>query len=709
MTKKNLIRYLSVICLGLVSFWLIQSARHPYSLQKIARVSVNNWHFNPKTINNDYSADVYDMYLKELDVNKRFFLQSDINEFSYYKNALDDEFKNDTYSFYSLVQKRLGQRRDQVKAFYPSLLSYPYNFSLQESFESEPEKRDYAHSQDDLFQSWRKMIKYEILNQYLLLVEAKSTSTDAKKKEKQLALNSNSMDQPLLKDAIKKVKKNLKTSFTHMEEETEEEKRHRYLETFLNVFDTHTGYFPPQKKEDFDISISGRLEGIGAVLKEDDGFIKVVQIVPGSASWRQGDLKAEDLILKVAQETGEPVDLVGKRVKYAVKLIRGEKGSLVKLTVKKPDGKIIVVPIIRDVVIIEESYAKSAVVTDSRYKQSYGYIYLPKFYRDFQSAKSRNTTDDIRNILLSFQDKGLSGVVLDLRNNEGGALLDAINTAGLFIKKGPIVQVKGRKKKTSVLYDSDKNSYYDGPLLVLVNQYSASASEILAAALQDYARAVIVGTSDTFGKGTVQTFVELDKVFPTIANPDDPLGSLKLTIQKFYRINGGSTQYKGVSPDIRLPNPYGYLEIGERHLDHSLPWDTVSKLNYEPWNPNLGLDVLRRQSRKRVQKSPLFSEVKQHVSFVKSERDRTDVPLKLERIVRQRKKVDDESKKYKAIKKELKHLSWKDTTPYITTDKDLESRQEDWLKNLGKDIYLNECFSILHDMTDYELATLSSY
>jgi carboxyl-terminal processing protease len=472
-----------------------------------------------------------------------------------------------------------------------------------------------------------------------------------------------------------------------------------------NTHDPHTEYFKPEAKEDFDLSMTGTLEGIGAVLREDDGFIKVVSIVPGSASWRQKELKAEDKILKVAQASEEPVDLVEASVNEAVRLIRGRKGTEVRLTVQKPSGRIQVVPIIRDVVVVEETYAKSAVMSPPGSKKKVGYINLPAFYHDFNNSRGRTASADVRDELEKLKAENVDGVVLDLRNNGGGALDDAVKMAGLFFKTGPVVQIKDQKGNTTVLNDQDADVTYDGPLIVMINTFSASASEIVAAALQDYGRAVIFGTDTTFGKGTVQSMLDLDAYLPPAFNSFRPMGSLKLTIQKFYRINGGTTQYKGVVPDIMIQDAYSTLEVGEKNLEYPMPWDTVSSLSYPKWPKRPDLAGLKKKSQGRIKTDPFAQKMLELADKLAKQRDRAYASLNKGKFFQEQESARKESEKFEALQKENANLK---VAPLALGRPPVDSlddeKEKKWREGLAKDFYLREAVNVLGDMSQPSVA-----
>ena len=514
-------------------------------------------------------------------------------------------------------------------------------------------------------------------------------------------------DAQLRKKAHTKVNEKYEKVFARMMKD----ERADYLEKFFNsvtsVFDPHTVYFPPKRKEDFDIDISGQLEGIGAVLQEDGAYIKVIRIVPGGAAWRQKGLEVDDLILSAGEGDDEPADLVNMRVDDAVRHIRGKKGTIVKLTVKKVDGSRKVIPIERDVVQIEASYAKASVLKHKDLNIRVGYIHVPKFYRDFRDS-TRSCTADVLMELKRLKKLNIQGVILDLRNNGGGALKDAEEMSGLFIKEGPIVQIKGQGE-IDVLTDNNTSITYDGPLVVMVNRFSASASEILAGAMQDYKRAVIVGGEHTHGKGTVQAILDFNsRPLMNFLNKD--LGGLKITVQKFYRITGASTQFKGVTPDIILPDPMGYAENREQDLDYAIPWDQVNPQDYKVWDKfTFKMPLLAQRSNKRVSKSERFKKIKDSLEYLTKKKDETKVSLNLKQVLKEdeeNKKITDRLKE-KEASKGLEVLNFEKSL--MAHEKinpgeeerwkeDFEQRKEDWVKTLVEDPMIEETMFIMDDM-----------
>jgi len=579
-----------------------------------------NRHYSHKPIDDTLSRAAFTLFTKQLDAQKRFLLQPDIDRLSTYTLRIDDEINNGVIVLPTVAAQIMEQRVTQVRDLVRSIIAGELSLNQKEQLETDQEKLTYCKDETELRERWRKIVKYQILVRYLNLLDEQG----------KLEKGSAALDRKLLTEARTKVGKSLEQFFSRMLEEEEEDRFNSYFTAVTEAFDPHTNYMPPTQKEDFDISMRGSLEGIGATLREEDGYIKVSQIIPGSAAWKQGQLEAEDTILKVGEGKGEPVDVTDMRLRDAVTLIRGKKGSEVRLTVKKSDGTQLVIPIIRDVVQIEETFARGTTLKGAD-GQVYGYIRIPSFYRDFQGSGQggRNVTDDVSAELAKLRAAKINGLVIDLRNNGGGALTDAVSIAGLFFESGPVVQVRSSNGRTQVLDDDDKGIGYDGPLVVMVNEFSASASEILAGALQDYRRAVIVGSPHTHGKGTVQAMIDLDRSL-SLRNMEQykPLGALKITIQKFYRVSGGSTQYRGVVPDIVLPDRLQHLKSGEQYLDNSLPWDTVPATSFRSWGKPLpDLAWLANRSQLRIRNDSRWQAIAKDAARAKARSEKTMVSL----------------------------------------------------------------------------------
>ncbi len=505
-------------------------------------------------------------------------------------------------------------------------------------------------------------------------------------------------------EARKKVLKSNDDYFKRLKNFDRNDRLSVYFNAITGIYDPHTEFFPPKDKANFDIGMSGQLEGIGAQLQEKDGYIKVSSIVPGSASYKQGQLKTGDIILKVGQGASDPVDVVDMRLEDVVVLVRGKKGTEVRLTVKKPDASIVVIPIIRDIVLIEETYAQSAIIKG---KKNIGYIKLPSFYADFSGKGGRSCSQDVKKEIEKLKAENVDGIILDLRYNGGGSLPDVVDMAGLFIDKGPIVQVKQKTGLPQVLDDKNSSTVYDGPLVVMINSNSASASEIMAAAIQDYKRGVIVGTSpSSFGKGTVQRFFDLDDYLPAQYSDIKPLGSVKVTTQKFYRINGDATQLKGVIPDIVLPDPYYLLDQGEKEQDYPMAWDEIAPAKYETLKANYSLDKVKAGSLERVKNNSGFALLNEQAKRLKKRKDETMISLNFDKYLAEQKLYKEESKKLDVLDKEIEGvevITLKSDMEKINADTLKANKTKDWYKLIKKDIYLNETVAIIDEMSSVQV------
>ncbi len=650
-------------------------------------------HYSNTVLNNEFSKKAFTGIFEELDPLKRVFTQEDIRYLSPYEELVDDELKEGSTAFFEDIYKIYDKRVIQMEDYTNEILSKPLDLLSQKTFETDPKKRSFPKNEEELKEFWNRQLTYQAALHYINSAQTKGKTNIAQLKK---------IDPVLEKKAREKVKKETKQWFSIQKKEKRKDKLAHYFSSISNQFDPHTNYLPPEDKENFDISMTGTLEGIGAVLTEEEGSIKVNSIVVGGPAWKQKDLKADDKILKVAQGNADFVDVAGMRVNDAVKLIRGKKGTIVRLIVQKPHGEMMTIAITRDVVVLEETYAKSAVVKIKGKEGRYGYIYLPVFYRNFNDKKARNSSDDVKKEIDKLLKAGVVGIILDLRNNSGGALDDAIKMSGLFIKNGPIVQVRNKEDERQILEDPNPSIEYTGPLVVLVNEFSASASEILAAALQDYKRAIIVGSKHTFGKGTVQTLINLDDRLPYPLFFAKPLGSLKLTIQKFYRINGGSTQYKGVSSDIVLPDSYENINSGERTLTRSLPWDTIEPLNIAMWTDTVNITTLKAKSQARIADNKAFKVISETAKRLKTQQDESTIVLHV-------KKIWDDQEYIKSQKDALKKL---ETQSLIATasiseklPKDSIDKQNEWHKNISKDIYIQEAIEVLNDIGHSKITT----
>jgi carboxyl-terminal processing protease len=601
-------------------------------------------HYAHKSLDSIAPA-AFDLYLRQIDPRKRFLLKADVEQLQPHADHIDDELRRGRVELADKGVELLNLRIAEVEEMTARLLDAGFDPHGEDYLELDPKKIKYASTMAELQDRWRRILKLQALETYLEFLEEEKKKSGAQPEKKIETQAGPPGDEPLNRElwsrAVSKVRERNERYFHRLRQETLQDHYNLFFDAVARAFDPHTNYMPPSSKEDFDIHMSGSLEGIGALLREDDGYIKVVRIIPGSAAERQGDLQAEDMILSVAERGEEPVDISDMRIREAVSYIRGPKGSEVTLTVQKPDSSKKVISIVRDVVQIEETYVKSEVVEGDQ-GSKIGYIRIPSFYRDFAAAgpmsQARNCTNDFRQELWALNKKQVGGLILDLRDNGGGSLSDAVDISGMFLPGGPVVQVKNAQGEIKVLEDADANVLYDGPVIVLVNKFSASASEILAAALQDYNRALIIGGDHTHGKGTVQSIVDLNRNLPLLHRKKyDDLGALKLTIQKFYRINGESTQYKGVEPDVIVPTMIDYLKSGEKHLDYSLEWNKVEAVEFRPW-PDNPFDVTKAPelSDSWVSSSPEFTKIKERIAKARERSEQTRIPVFLEGVRKER-------------------------------------------------------------------------
>jgi carboxyl-terminal processing protease len=659
--------------------------------------SLNFMHYAPVEFNDQFAQSVFEQYLNSLDFNKRFFLSSDIQRLERHKTTIDDQIRARELTFFNDVEEMIMERISKASAWYDEILAGPFDFTVKEEIELDPKKSGWCTTEKELREEWRKGLKYQVM----LRVHQDLDIQEAAMEKKDTLIQQKSFEE-IEKAAREQVQKTHADYFDRLMKLTRDDRFGMYLNAIGAVFDPHTNYFPPKLKDDFDIAMSGKLEGIGAVLTQRAGYIQVEEIMPGSPSWKQGDLKAGDIILKVAQGEAEPVDVTSMRLDDAVKLIRGKKGTEARLTVKKKaTEEIVVISIIRDVVEMEQTYARSAVIRHGDKK--IGYIYLPKFYVDFNNPYTgRSCSEDIRKEILKLNAEGIDALVFDLRNNGGGSLADVVRMSGYFIPRGPIVQVKDKLEGLEVMRDVDPAVLYGGPMVLMVNSGSASASEIMAAALQDYKRAIIIGSPATFGKGTVQRMIDLDMLSESNAPGIKPLGALKLTTQKFYRIDGGATQLKGVAPDIILPDRYAYIEFGEKDLDNPMAWSRISSVSYDLWNGPYGnAAALKTASADRVKQNEAFVAMEGFAQRLKTQRDQTTETLNLAQFREKQKQRKQENEDFNKILEKTNVLNISMTTQDqgALNGDTLKSRiMNEWIEGVSKDIYLDETTRIVMDI-----------
>jgi carboxyl-terminal processing protease len=675
-------------------------------------------HYDPPKLDDKFSEHVYKEYINALDPMKRYFLQSDIDEFAKYEYLIDDMIELKELSFFDITYERITQRMEEAKNIYTDVLSQPFNFTEEEDFDADYENLPYAKDEEELKDRWRKQLKLNTLSTLTdnLKIQEGTDIIDAdedeydefdnpvekKASKEKVKPTEKKTEEQLEKEARESTKKSLDEYFDNLKDLERKDWFSVYLNAIVERFDPHSFYFAPENKEKFDASMSGSIEGIGAVLRKKPEGVEINELVPGGPAWRGKEIETGDIILKVAQSPDEePMDVVGMRLDNVVKQIKGKKGTTVYLTIKKIDGSIKVVAITREVIEFEETYAKSSIIKDG--DKSYGLIQLPKFYIDFENKDNRNAFTDVAKEIKELKKQNVDGIVMDLRNNGGGSLQTVVDMVGLFVKEGPVVQVKSSKGKQQVLDDKGTAVVWDGPLVVLVNNFSASASEIFAAAIQDYKRGVIIGSKHTYGKGTVQNLVDLNELLKK--QPFGDLGALKITLQKFYRINGGSTQREGVLSDVVLPDRYSYIDMGERDMDNAMPWDKIDRASYSPYNNNFEPAI--RKSRQRIAENEQFKLIDENAKWINERKDEKKFSLNLEQYRKRLEENEKKIKKFKAISKynnNLTFLSLPSEIERIKTDTILEKKRDRWHEMLNSDVYIEEGINILKDLENKKMA-----
>ncbi len=649
-------------------------------------------HYDPKPIDNDFSKEVFKRYLNAIDPDKNIFLQSDLKALKKFELSIDDEMNGATIQLVPAVNEMYAKRIHEVADIYKQILAKPFDYNVDETVIMNADKLEFATNEVQRKDMWRKKLKYLTLERYSDLLDQREKNKDKKDYKAKTDLE-------IEAEARTKVVKMMDKSFDRLRYKfTDDERFNIFVNTITNYMDPHSDYFPPVEKRGFDEQMSGKFFGIGASLKEEESNIKVATLITGSPAWKSGEVKVGDIVIKVAQGKDEPVDVSGFAVTDAVTLIRGNKGTEVRLTLKQEDGTIKVVSLIRDEIVLDESYVRSAIING---KEKVGYIYLQDFYADFEKPNGARCAQDVARELLKLKAENVEGVILDLRGNGGGYLIEAINLVGLFIPEGPVVQVKEREGKPTVMSDNNKAVIYSGPLAVMINETSASASEIFAAAIQDYGRGIIIGSSSSFGKGTVQRNIPFGRPVDMYTGRTE-YGAIKLTLQKYYRINGGSTQLKGVTPDIILPDEYEFMKFKEKDNPNSLPWDEIAQSSYTPWSSPFDLKTIQASSVKRIADNPSFNLIRTNAEWLGKQNDKM-YSLSLAKYQEEQKRLratlkqnDDLSK----LKTELTVVPLAaDKAKYdTTTNKDKAERYKAWLKFVSTDIYIDEATKVVNDM-----------
>ena len=695
--KKNYKILLVVVALSVTLFAFKMNATKTTDPEKdkllleLLTFVIEKGHYSPAMIDDTFSKGIYKDYIQALDPSKRFFLQSDIDEFAKYELQLDNQLLNKDLSFFNLTYDRLVKRMDESTKIYINVLNRAFDYSVDESFNIDYEKAPYSKNSSELNDKWRKQIKLSTLSS---LVDKQKLEQDKKKNDPKYQVKS---FYAIEKETRESSRKALDEYFGFIKDLDRNDWFSVYINSITARFDPHTNYFAAEEKERFDVSISGKLEGIGARLQKKNDLTEISELISGGPAWRGKELEAGDLIMKVAQGKSDPVDVVGMRLDDVVKKIKGPKGSEVRLTVKKVDGTIKIISIVRDIVEIEETYAKSSIVNKNGLK--YGVIYLPKFYIDFENKDGRDAGKDIALEVSRLKKAGVNGIVLDVRDDGGGSLSTVVDIAGLFIEQGPIVQIKSAGIRKEVLYDRDKRIEWDGPLVIMVNSFSASASEILAAAIQDYKRGIIIGSKQTYGKGTVQNVIDLNQFVRSSSVGD--LGAIKTTTQKFYRINGGSTQLEGVSSDIVMPDRYAYLKMGERDIENAMPWDKIDETSYNVWNNNSNFNQAITNSKNRIITNPNFQLIEENAKWIDSRSAENVYSLNIDKFKVAQANIEEKAKKYKPLsnyKNSLNFMSLPNEMEAMSKDPSLKEKRDIWHEALSKDIYVEEAINVLDDL-----------
>jgi len=652
-------------------------------------------HYEPMEINDDFSKRVFGIYLERLDLNKRYLFASDVDELMDFELLIDDEFNAKSFKFFNITNELIERRLLETEKYFTKYLSQAFDLEKDESIDTDYENIGFPKSEKEMEEVWRKSLKLQAIARI-----AGNLDMQEKAAEKSDTVSIKSVTQ-LEKEAREALLESYTDWYDRVKKITRSNRQSVYLNSMISAYDPHSVYMPPRDKERFEVYMAGKYEGIGATLQQKQGYLIVVDMFPGSPSWRSKKIEIGDFITKVAQGDEDPVDILDMNMEEAVALIKGPKETKVRLYLRKRDGSIQEVKLTRDVVIMEETYASSLLVDSKHSKAKVGYINLPKFYLDFEDRNGRKCSEDVLTEINKLKAEGAEGMIIDLRNNGGGSLPEVVTMAGLFIDKGPIVQVKTRNGKPVVLDDKDSRVQYDGPLVVLTNYSSASASEIFAAAIQDYNRGVIIGSSSTFGKGTVQRVVNIDDYMPARLNDIKPFGALSLTVQKFYRINGKTTQLMGVHPDIVLPDSYQLLDIGEKEQDFALPWDETIKADYNTWSPDYEMEKLKNKSSKRVAKSDNFKLITKNATRLKGDSEMRVFPLNLENYISYIDKRQEKAEQFIDLFKNPTSITLSATNAdqaVFASDTAKSERTSRMIEGLSKDFYLEEAMNVMNDI-----------
>ncbi len=681
--KRN---YKYIVLLLVVAFglWSFIGQKDPFKNKttlETTHMILEQGHYQPRAINDVFSEELYTDYLEAIDPSKRFFTQEDIAKLTQYKLNLDNQIVYGDLTFFELSYKLLTKRIAAYDSIYKKMLEKPFDYDKEAVLNTDYDNIAYAKNIKELQKRWKKSMQLMTISR---IYTEEQEDDDKLKKDSTFVKRS---FEEIEKKARKGTLSSMEDFFISLKEQEKDDYFAIYNNTMAEEFDPHTSYFAPRKKKQFEARMSGKIIGIGARLQKKKDYIHIMEIIPGGPAWKSKQLEAGDIILKVAEGAAEPLDVVGMRLDKAIEYIKGKKDTEVRLTIKKVDGTIETISMIREVIELEETFAKSSIIIKNNKK--IGFIKLPSFYADFSDRSRRDAASDVKKEIKKLKEDNIEGLILDLRYNGGGSLRAAVDMGGFFIEKGPIVQTKYRGKKAKTLNDNDPSILWDGSLVILVNEFSASASEILAAAMQDYKRAIIIGSKQTFGKGTVQRVIGLNDY----ANSSDDLGALKLTIEKFYRINGSATQIEGVKSDIRTPDRLDELEVYERDMEDALPFDKVPKADYKLWDKYKNYDAVIAAGKNSIANSAYFQLIRKNADFIKAEQEDYITPLAYKAYKTDMKRIERIAKQFDTLDTYKNDLTFKSTSAdllLIAKDSILKTKSDNWQKDLKKDMYLEE-------------------
>lgn len=665
-------------------------------------------HYSPKQINDDFSRKVFKSYFDQLDNDKSIFLQSDINAVKKFETSIDEEINGAPLQFQPAVSAMYSKRLLDAEKMAKEVLSKPFNFTVEESVQLDGDKLDFPKDITEQKDRWRKKIKYAVLERYISLVDQQEANKDKKdfvaKPKDSLELEARNSVLKIMERYFNRTKKAF----------TEEQRFNSFINVVTNLMDPHTDYYPPLEKRAFDERMSNQFYGIGAQLQQDDNGVKIASIVSGYPAWKSGEIVVGDLITKVAQGSAEAVDIAGYDVEDAVKLIRGNKGTEVRLTLRKQDGSSKTVSLIREKIEQDEGRVRSAVIGEGDHKT--GYIFLPDFYANFDEQRGARCSEDVALEVEKLKAEKVKGIVIDLRNNGGGSLVEVVRMVGLFIKSGPIVQVKERDGRVDerTWRDNDESVLYDGPLTVMVNELSASASEIFAAAIQDYKRGIIIGSTSTYGKGTVQRPVPFGKPIDFYSSRTE-YGAVNLTFQKFYRVNGGATQLKGVTPDIIMPDRYEFLKIREKDNESALPWDAIPATGYQPWQNGVEAPVLATISKKeqaKIAADPSLNLLQENLKWLAKNAE-APIPLQIDQFKAIQKQITttvNQNNSLLKLKNDLivNPIQVDKDKYYNNPDPSKGIRYQEWLKSLKTDLQIGASVQLVEELAKKQMQTVKN-